>query len=283
MKDVIGRSRLLITLLAVSMLSAGCSINIGNIGPRAKYKKTVNLQAPLAAGSTLKANTSFGDITVTGGEVVDCNVIATICGQAPTKEEAIEIVEQVSLALETIGKTMKIKTDKPKLKRNRSIGITYEISLPQASGLDFVTSYGDIDIEDIDGNIDAKTSFGDIYCENVTGDIKLNTSYGDVACGDIIAKNLNIHTSFGDVKAVYVDNAAGAINVKLNTSYGDVELSTPDAFAGNIDLSTSYGSIKTDLPITIVGKIKKDKVRGSVGDGKGIISAHTSFGSIKIK
>jgi DUF4097 and DUF4098 domain-containing protein YvlB len=283
MKEAISKSRFVIILLGMSVLMAGCSINIGGGCSKEKYEKTVNLQAPLAARSTLQADTSFGDITVIGGEVADCNVIATICGRAPTKEEAIEIVEQVSITLETVGKTMKIKVYKPKLKNNRSIGITYEISLPQTSSLDFGTSYGDIEIENIGGNISAKSSFGDIDCKNVGGDIKLNLSYGDVDCREIVAKNLNIHTSFGDVEAVYVDGASGDINVKINTSYGDVELVTPDAFAGNVDLATSYGSIKTDMPITIVGKIRKDRVRGSVGNGKGSISTHTSFGSINIK
>jgi hypothetical protein len=283
MKDVIGKSRFVITLLAVLVATAGCSINIGGIGPRAKYKKTVNLQAPLAAGSTLKANTSFGNITATGGEVSDCNVIAMICGQAPTKEEAKEIVEQVSITLETVGKTMKIKVDRPKLKNNRSIGISYKISLPLTSSLKFGTSYGNIEIEDIDGNVDARSSFGSIDCKNVAGDIKLNTSYGNVKCKGITSKNLNVHTSFGSVKIVYLDKAAGDINAKLNTSYGSVELVTPDAFAGNIDLGASFGSIKTDLPVTIVGKIRKDRVTGSVGKGKGSISAHSSFGSINIK
>jgi DUF4097 and DUF4098 domain-containing protein YvlB len=283
MKDVIGRSRLVIILLAVSVLTAGCTINFGGGGSRKKYKKTVNLQAPLAAGSTLKANTSFGNITATGSEVADCNVIATICGQAPTKEEAKEIVEQVMLTLEMSGGRMKIKADKPRLKNNRSIGITYKISLPLTSSLNFGTSYGNIKIENIEGNIDAKSSFGSINCKNVAGDIKLNTSYGNVKCGKIASKNLNIHTSFGSVKAVYLDKAGGDINAKLNTSYGSVELITPNAFAGNVDLSASYGSIKTDLPITIVGKIRKDKVTGSVGNGKGSISAHSSFGSINIK
>ena len=92
MKDVIGRARFIVTLMAISMLAAGCSFNIGG-GFKEKYKKTVNLEAPLAADSTLEANTSFGGITALGSEVVDCNVIATISGQAPTKEEAKEIVE----------------------------------------------------------------------------------------------------------------------------------------------------------------------------------------------
>jgi hypothetical protein len=282
MKDVIGRARFVITLMAVSMLAAGCSINIGG-SCREKYKKTVNLQAPLAAGSTLEADTSFGDITALGSEVVDCNVIATISAQAPTKEEAKEIVEQVTLTLEMAGGRMKIKADKPRLKNNRSIGITYKISLPQTSSLDFGTSYGDIEIEDINGNVDAKSSFGSINCTNVAGDIKLNSSYGNIKCSKITSKNLNVHSSFGSVKAVYLEGASGEINAKMNTSYGSVDLVTPDAFAGNVDLSVSFGSIKTDLPITVVGQIKKDRVRGSVGDGKGSITANSSFGSISIK
>jgi hypothetical protein len=283
MKNAFSKSRFVIILLAVSVLSAGCSINFGGACSKAKYEKTISLQAPLAANSNLQVNTSYGDITAIGGEVADCNVIATICGRAPTKEEAIEIVEQVSITLETVGNTMTIKADKPRLKNNRSIGITYKISLPLTSSLNFGTSYGDIEIEDIEGNVDAKSSFGSINCKNVAGDIDLNTSYGKIKCEEIASNNLGIHSSYGSLKVAYSNQAKADIKAKLSTSYGSVKLVAPDAFAGNIDLATSHGSIRTGLPITIIGKIRKDRVRGSVGDGKGSISAHSSYGSINIE
>jgi hypothetical protein len=46
-------------LLAVS----GCVIHIGD-WPRAKYEKTITLQAPLESGSTVVANTNYGSIKV---------------------------------------------------------------------------------------------------------------------------------------------------------------------------------------------------------------------------
>ena len=53
----------------------------------AKYEK-IRLQAPLEAGTTLRAQTSYGSITSRGADASDCNVIAKICVQAPSEEEA---------------------------------------------------------------------------------------------------------------------------------------------------------------------------------------------------
>jgi len=57
----------------------------------------------------------------------------------------------------------------------------------------------------------------------------------------------------------------------------------PPEFTGQVELATSHGSIKTDLPITVKGKISNKRIRGTIGEGNGMLRLKTSFGSIKIK
>jgi DUF4097 and DUF4098 domain-containing protein YvlB len=57
----------------------------------------------------------------------------------------------------------------------------------------------------------------------------------------------------------------------------------PQSFAGQIDLSASSGSVQTDLPVTLRGKVSRKRLRGSIGDGSGTLSAHTGSGSIHIR
>ena len=148
----------ILTLGCVCLLSmvAGCDIQIGDWG-QAKYDRTVQRQAPLPASSTLVAKTSLGFVTITGADVTDCNVVAEISGRAPTEAEAQELAEQVEITLETVGNTMTVKADKPTTKHNRSISISYTITVPKQTRIECASSYGAVKVSETkDISVDMK-------------------------------------------------------------------------------------------------------------------------------
>jgi len=73
------------------------------------------------------------------------------------------------------------------------------------------------------------------------------------------------------------------VAAKTVTSRGNICIKTPPGFAGQVDLSATRGSIKTDLPITVKGDFGKQRVKGTIGEGKGKLHVQTTRGSIKIK
>lgn len=249
------------TLLIVSfclagvILPTGCDFQLG-CWSQAKYERTIERQAPLTDGSTLVAKTSHGSVTVVGADVTDCTVVAEICGRAPTKEEAQELAEQVEIELENVGDTLTVKADNPRTRRNRSISISYTITVPRQTHLECSSAYGAIKIGDIIGNVRGKTSSGSITAENVEGSVDFHTSYGPITCkemsdGDIQLKSnsgtiklsnatfgeCDAHTSYGSV----VCEKLTGDSIKLHSSSGGVKVTTAGADAA--DLSTSYGRI----------------------------------------
>jgi len=381
--------------LAPMLIITGCDIRIGNWG-QAKYERTVQQQTYLASGSTLVAETSFGSVTITGADVTDCNVVAKICGRAPTEQGAQELAEQVKIKLEVVDDTLTVKAEKPPEERKRSISVSYNITVPRQTNIKCSSSYGEIDLTDINGSVDGRTSSGSISAENIEGPVILNTSYGSVKCRDISGDNVTIksssgsitaenikgsaqldtsygsitcenmsdgdlklqtssgkiritnasfgdcdaHTSYGsilsnelkgdsiklhsgsggvkvteavsdtaDVSTSYgritcrqittndltvksgsgdldiacSDSTPAEIAANLVTSYGSIDFVAPPDFSGKIDLSTSYGSIRTNRPITISGEISNKKIKGTIGEGKGMLYLKTSSGSINLK
>ena len=266
------------SLLAVS----GCVIRIGD-WPRAKHEKTIRLQAPLEPGSTIAAKTSFGSITVRGADVADCNMIARISVQAPTEKEAAEIAEQVKIRLEPVGKTLTVKADKPRVRNNRSISISFEITVPKQVNIECASSYGSIKLSDTNGYVKAHTSYGSIKCDSINGEIRVNTSYGRVDCREIISDELTVDSSYGSIDIEYSDLTPAEIQADVSTSYGDIDFTAPPGFTGQVELGTSYGSINTNLPITVKGKISNKRIEGTIGEGNGKLSLKTSFGSIRIR
>ena len=278
--------------LCLLVIIAGCDIQIESWG-QAKHEITVQQQAPLATGSTLVAETSFGSITITGAETADCSVIANICGRAPTEEEARELAEQVEIKLETAGNTLTVRAEKPPNKNRRSVSISYDIVVPKQTNIECASSYGAIKLTNINGNTNGKTSSGSITVDNIEGSTDLNTSYGSVKCRNITGDKISAKSSSGSITAEIIKGPTqfttsyGSISctdmsdgdIKLKTSSGKIKLS--NATFGYCDAHTSYGSIVSD---ELKGKsIKLHSGSGSINlieSSADTTNLSTSYGSI---
>ena len=267
----------ILTLGCVCLFSmaAGCDIQIGDWG-QAKYDRTVQRQVPLPAGSTLMAKTSLGFVTITGADVTDCNVVAEICGRAPTEEEAQELAEQVEITLEMVGNTMTVKADKPTTKHNRSISISYTITVPKQTRIECASSYGAIKMSDINANVKGNSSSGSIAAENIQGSTNLDTSYGSVKCRNISGEELSVKSSSGSITAESIKGSA-----QLNTSYGSI--TCRDLSDGDVQLKSSSGTIRlTNASFshcdvhTSYGSIDADELKGDS------IKLHSDSGGIHV-
>jgi hypothetical protein len=237
----------------------------------------------MAGIERIKIDTSFGNVKITGADTTECNATAKINGEAPTSEEARQLAEQTKITLVTEGNILVFKVEKPILKNNRSIGVSFDVTVPTRTGIKCETSFGNVELKDITGDIDAKTSFGKIYAENITGNVQLDTSYGEVDCEKITTRYFVAKSSFGKMNIDFSDACPADIRAKIDTSFGEVDVGIPHNFAGDVAVETSFGSVKTELPITIKGDFGNTGFNGSIGQGKGRMDLKTSFGSIKIK
>ena len=252
---------------------AGCDIHIGNIS-QAKYQRTVEKQSPLETDSTLVVGTSSGSITINGVDVSECNVLAEITARAPTEQEAQEIAEQVFIILEKSDRTLTVRADKPRLKNNRSISISYDITVPRQTIVQCKSSYGALKLSNIDGDVNGKTSSGSIDAETIAGSVDLDTSYGSVTCLDVTGGDVKVKISSGQIKL----SRASFGNCDLHTSYGSITAEQLDgdsvklhssSGSGNVvkasvpamDLFTSYGQI-TCRDITVADIVAKTSSGG---------------------
>ena len=249
-----------------------------------RYERTQELSAPMADIEQVSVDTSFGDIKIKGADTNDCNVSAKITVQAPTTDEAKSLAEQTKITLETQGKILFVRAQKPETKNNRSIAISYTIVVPKHTGIECKSSYGSIRLTNTIGDVTANTSYGNIDVENVSGKMQLNTSYGKVDCKQITCGEFAANSSFGDLKVVFSSACPNDLSAKISTSYGDVDVDVPLNFAGDVFIDTSFGKIKTDLAIVLKGELSKSHLAGIIGNGgKGVLELKTSFGSVTIE
>ena len=283
MKKINRFSFVLITIFAMVLTATGI--------PQDKITKSFNVKK----GDNLSVKVS-GDVKVTSW--VKDEVYVEINGL--DKDDA----EDVSIKQE--GNTISINLEK----RHYRGGLKFSINTPEQFNLDIKTSGGDlicsgkfvgkvngttaggdVQVQNVDGNVVLTTAGGDIKTGDISGDIKLTTAGGDImtgkiggegkittAGGDIVvestAKTISVSTAGGDIK---VKNVGGEI--KASTSGGDVLVGVVKGSAklntsgGNIKLSGATGSISTN---TSGGDIRLEKLFGSV-------KANTSGGEVYVE
>ncbi len=269
------------SLLCLLVAAAGCSINMGCL-PQEKYQRTVQLSAPLSPGSSFAAQTHNGSITITGADVTDCNLTATIIARATTEEDAKKLAERTTIKLEPFGDKLTAKIDKPTFLMNQSVSVSLDVTLPNRTDLELTTHNGSIIITNITGRLNGTTHNGKVTAEQISGTAELRTHNGSVICREV-SGDTQLKTHNGNVKLYYSEAAPSVCNISLITYNGSIDLTTPSNFSGKVDASTHNGSIRTDLPITVVGKVSKTKLTGTIGAGRGKLHLETHNGSIRIK
>jgi hypothetical protein len=250
---------LLLCSLLIYVPIAGCCDD----NDKVKYEKTERLSAPFAPGQTLCLQNKVGEIKISGADVTDCNVTATITTKAETAEKAEKLAEEVRIKLEQAGDKLYIKVEASSDRPKCSINIDFDITVPKQTLLQLETNVGEIVIADITEKIKAEANVGRISCKEVSGP-------------------LDIHTNVGEVKVLYSKTAPSACNANVKTDIGEINFTAPPGLSAQVDLSANLGSIETSLPLTIKGKINKDAT-GIIGKGEGKVTLKTNIGKIKIK
>ena len=161
---------------------------------------------------------------------------------------------------------------------HNSLSVKYTITVPQHYNLDLDTSGGHIDIDNLNGEVDAHTSGGSISLTHVNGDIDIKTSGGAIDVDDVTG-TIIAHTSGGSVKARLFKSPTG--DSKFSTSGGSISAYLAKDIAVDLIAKTSGGRVSTELDVN--GSIKKRKIKGTINGGGPELIFKTSGGSIRIK
>ena len=146
--------------------------------------------------------------------------------------------------------------------RQNDVQVSFEVRVPRGVTLDVETVNGDVEALDLDG---------DARVESVNGDVEVLTS------GFAEARTVN-----GSVRAS-VGAPAFADGVEFSTVNGSIELDLPDDIDADLHASWVNGGLDTDLPFHVQGVVSKRSARGTLGDGGPTLRLETVNGSIRIR
>lgn len=162
-------------------------------------------------------------------------------------------------------------------------GVSFEIKIPSARGVNLETSNGSIQLSGLAGVGRLESSNGAIRVENHDGSIDAETSNGSIELSGVSGK-IDAESSNGQVvirggrSAVRAETSNAAIDVqlakenpgpvRLDTSNGNVRLVVGPSFAGVLRAETSNASVNVRTTTGKVVKAGKDSATIDFGPGE---------------
>lgn len=275
-------------ILIAGLLLAGCSFQFScKLHMNHSAERDDHVSASMAPGQTLTVKTSFGGITVRGGDVETCEVQAHVRVQASKQDKADALLEQVTVSLEPRGNGLYLHLDHPHLGSHESVSAGFEVIVPYRTQLDCTTSHAKICIEQTEGDVQAKTSFGSVDCTNVIGALDLKSSHGQIDMQNIQASRIFADTSFARVRLMCQDAQTPPEKIVLKTSHGSIE--AKNVRTRDLEARTSFGSVSIryapDGPDGLDARLSSS--HGSLSltppqDYQGSVELSTSHGSINL-
>jgi hypothetical protein len=266
----IRRFLLLAGCAGVLSLLGGC----GLAGPLHTQEVTINAPQTGAGGIDVAAHN--GSVTITRVQGSQVTIVATLKMQTEERLGAMQVT-----ATRDADQTLVIRADPPQGWKNRE-GVSFDITIPEASGVKASSGNGRITISGLSGPADLGTSNGAIHLRGHDGPVKARTSNGAIE-GEGISGPVEARTSNGAIEIALTDSNAGP--AKLRTSNGAVRLEVGPAFAGDLEVDTSNGSI--NVPDGGAGVELKSLRRGSAslrfGSGGSASEIDTSNGSVRVR
>jgi hypothetical protein len=242
--------RIVLLCLASQVFAvSGCYSTVTTLAKSsAKYKENRSLSCDFKSDSKLVVRNEAGPITVSPGDVQNCQVKARVYVLARRKAEAREIGQAVQVRAEPNDGMVRIVVDTPHLEDKQNVWVDLKILIPQEA----------------------------------RGALDLETEAGRIACRKITSQNVVAKSSFGAIDIVCSETCPADIDADAQTEFGKVRFKAPPDFRGEIDLGTEFGSTRTAIPI-VQGESSRGSKKGSTGDGNGRLRLHTSFGSVRLR
>jgi len=259
------------------------------------------------AGGRLRVNLDSGSIVIESHDLEEVRVDALAAGVGAGR---------LDFELSAHGDEVTLKGG-PSGWMPRVLGsphVRVRVRVPSEFSVDIRTGGGEIEIEDLEGEVRARTSGGAIEMGRIRGDVHAETSGGAIEAGEVdgelrartsggpirvfaVTGNVEAHTSGGPIEIlgagdrVAADTSGGAISVRfteapsgvLQTSGGDIDVEFPEDEGMDLDARTSGGSVRIDEQLTVRGRVEPTRVEAELGEGGDRLRLRTSGGDIRIR
>ncbi len=264
---------ILVLLIALAGAAFGATSSWTSAG-----SSTITRTFPVGVPARLMVNTGNGTIHIHTGSAT------TVVVQVTKQGGGFGGADPQITMNQTDSTTVRIETRSPPgfFLGFRSIDI--DVTMPSASSLQLQNGSGGIQIEGINGQVNAETGSGSITVADLSGQITLNTGSGELTATSITGQ-ANLRTGSGSLTVSQahlkgtslLHTGSGSITFDgsldpngtycFETGSGAVNLTVPASSALSLDLHTGSGSITNSFGSNETGGAPRAKVFVQTGSG----------------
>ena len=238
------------------------------------YVEQTQHSFPVEPGGSLTTDNAFASIEISSWSKGEVHVTVEKRSKSDREDRARRAFDDIEVKTENRGADVHIRVDGPNSHQRNGVAVKITVQVPESYNLDLESSGGDIEIEDLRGDVRARSSGGDVVMGNIReATVDVRTSGGDIRLesGDA---DTRMKTSGGDI---HIENANGSTEAR--TSGGDITIEHAD---GEVDVRTSGGDIQIE---NTAGDLTATSSGGDIRieHGRGRLSIETSGGDIQIE
>jgi DUF4097 and DUF4098 domain-containing protein YvlB len=130
------------------------------------------------------------------------------------------------------------------------------------------------------GQYALKTNNGELNLNEVSGEIDMDNSFGDIIIQNATDAGLDLKTNNGKVS--FTGSLDQNEPQSIESSFGDIVLTIPSDSAFDLYLKTSFGEITSDMPVMITGNLSETEWKGTLNGGGETLDAETNNGDISL-
>lgn len=234
-------------LFSVAVVSAAFLQGFAQV----EKSRDVNKTFTVTSNNHVNFSTKYGEVHINTWDKNTIEVKATITAKKRNDSRALEALDQVSVTLEQSGNEVEIETNISGSLNNRNgekLTIDYVVNMPKSNSLNLRHAYGELYLDDLDGDVSLRMSYGNMKVGKLSGETTVKLAYGNGEIDMIAGGELNVSYSNLNVEE------SGDVEVSNQYSNIDVEKSQ------DMDISNKYGNFIVDDVNSVKGNSKYGKV-----------------------
>ena len=263
------RSRFLTPLVAIVLfVSVVASLSAETL--REEFSKRYSI----ASGGSFSVQNTSGNLEIARWDEDEVLVEASKVVKTLGRDRAEEAMAALKIEVDESRNEIAVQTTLPRgssgimswlFGRGIDAKVSYRIKVPSGIAVRAVTVNGNVQIDSVDGQIDAKTTNGQIRISEAGAGASASTTNGSIRA------EFRKLTDFQDMS--------------FRATNGGITVYLPGDLPCSVRASTVNGSVSTDFPITVEGSRGRGRKRleGDINGGGGELSLRTVNGSIALR
>lgn len=246
---------------------------------KGKYtkEKTYNKEFSVNPDATLKVSNKFGNVDVTSWNENKVKIDVKITVNGNNEDKVKETLDKIKVNFSYTKDLVEAITQMEKKKwgwnsKNKlNIKINYTIKVPISNNVKVNNKYGNISLDNLEGNTNISCDYGKVYLGKLNGGTnQINLDYSSGSNIEYIKQ--------GNINADYSGIVIGGVgNLNLQTDYTDTKIKS----AGRVNFNGDYGGIT--LGKVDVLAADADYTRIKISDLSKSLSVNAGYGSIKVE